>query len=90
MVVRSEEGLLACLAGLHELEERVQGALEPCEDARQLAETRRAQDALLTARTLATAMLARRESRGAHFRADAPDEDPAQARPTIMRLADVL
>lgn len=90
MVVRSEEGLLACLAGLHELEERVQGALEPCKDARQLAETRRAQDALLTARALATAMLARRESRGAHFRADAPDEDPAQARPTIMRLADVL
>lgn len=90
MVVRSEEGLLACLAGLHELEERVQGALEPCKDARQLAETRRAQDALLTARALATTMLARRESRGAHFRADAPDEDPAQARPTIMRLADVL
>ena len=90
MVVRSKEGLLACLAGLHELEERVQGALEPCKDARQLAETRRAQDALLTARALATAMLARRESRGAHFRADAPDEDPAQARPTIMRLADVL
>ena len=90
MVVRSEDGLLACLAGLHELKERVQGALEPCEDARQLAETRRAQDALVSARALATARRARRECRGAHVRADAPDEDPAQARPTIMGLADVL
>ena len=79
MVVRTEEGLRACLAGLHELEDHLQDSPD-----------RRAQDALLTARALATAMLNRRESRGAHFRADAPDEDPAQARPTIMRLADVL
>ncbi|MDD6692786.1 MAG: hypothetical protein PUE38_00225 [Olsenella sp.] len=33
------------------------------------------------ARAVASAMRARTESRGSHFRADFPAEDPAQARP---------
>ena len=43
-------------------------------------------NAVLSARALAAAMLARTESRGAHFRADFPHEDPAQARPLVVRL----
>ncbi|WP_241147236.1 hypothetical protein [Olsenella sp. An285] len=31
-------------------------------------------------------MLARTESRGAHHRADFPDEDPSQARPLAVTL----
>ena len=31
-------------------------------------------------------MLARTESRGAHFRVDFPNEDPAQARPFVVTL----
>lgn len=90
MVVRTEDGLRFCLESLHGLEDRLQDGLALCDDARAIAATKRAQDALLAARALATAMLARRESRGAHFRADAPQEDPAQARPTVMALGDVL
>lgn len=45
-----------------------------------------AANAILSARALVTAMLARTESRGAHFRADFPQEDPAQARPLVVSL----
>lgn len=43
-------------------------------------------NATLSARALMAAMLARTESRGAHHRADFPHEDPAQARPLVVRL----
>ena len=43
-------------------------------------------NATLSARALVTAMLARTESRGAHHRADFPDEDPSQARPLAVTL----
>ena len=45
-----------------------------------------AANAILSARALVTAMLARTESRGAHYRADFPHEDPAQARPLVVTL----
>ena len=45
-----------------------------------------AANAILSARALVTAMLARTESRGAHFRVDFPNEDPAQARPLVVTL----
>ena len=43
-------------------------------------------NAILSARALVCAMLARTESRGAHYRADFPDEDPAQVRPLVVTL----
>jgi L-aspartate oxidase len=41
---------------------------------------------LTAAKVIAAAALARRESRGGHFRADAPDADPAWQRRTFMSL----
>jgi L-aspartate oxidase len=45
---------------------------------------------LTTALMIAAAALARRESRGAHFRSDYPAPDPALARRSQMTLADAL
>ena len=41
-----------------------------------------------TALIIATAALARTESRGGHYRSDHPEPDPAQARRTMMTLTD--
>lgn len=54
--------------------------------ARDHAQTVRAFHALTTAEAAVAAMSARTESRGAHFREDAPAEDPGQARPLRVRL----
>jgi len=68
-VVRDARGLSAAIA---ELERR---------EARELPEERSftARNLLLVARLITTAALRRTESRGAHWRADHPTPDPAQA-----------
>ena len=47
-----------------------------------VTDAKAAEDAnlLLVARAVVASALARRESRGGHFRSDFPDADPAQAR----------
>ena len=72
---RTAEGLGAMARLLDELDASVAAGGSP-----------RLANATLSARALVTAMLARTESRGAHHRADFPDEDPAQARPLMVRL----
>ena len=72
---RTEEGLQEMGRLLDELDEKNARAASP-----------RLVNATLSARALVTAMLARTESRGAHHRADFPDEYPAQARPLVVRL----
>lgn len=72
---RTAEGLQEMARLLDELDEKSAPAASP-----------RLANATLSARALVTAMLARTESRGAHHRADFPDEDPAQARPLMVRL----
>ncbi|MBM6774885.1 FAD-binding protein [Olsenella profusa] len=75
LLTRTEDGLRKTGHLLDELEARLGDAAAP-----------RCRNALLSSRALVCAMLARTESRGAHFRADFPSEDPAQAWPLVVAL----
>ncbi len=75
-VVRDEAGLSAGLAELDTIE-------------LDLGSDLRARNAAVVARLVLEAALARRESRGAHFRSDHPLTDPAQATRTILSPAAV-
>lgn len=75
LIGRTDDGLRKMGRVLDELDER-----------NAQARSAHAANAILSARALVTAMLARTESRGAHFRADFPHEDPAQARPLVVTL----
>lgn len=85
LVVRTEEGLRGALAAIEGLGERLEEGTTRA-DPRCAARTATARQALLSASALVTAMLARTESRGAHFRADHPEQDPSQRRPLVVSL----
>jgi L-aspartate oxidase len=51
--------------------------------------SRNLQDAILVARLILLAAQRRRESRGAHFRSDFPNADPAQAKRAMISLANL-
>ncbi len=74
-LVRTGEGLRDALAGIEALSAKVPpGAVE-------------ARNVATVSRLLATAALARPESRGAHFRADYPSKDPAWRRRILLERA---
>ena len=73
MVERTEEGLNHALAEME--------AMSLCGPGGDPLESRRLLSQLTTARAVLTAQLMRRESRGSHYRADHPAQDPALAAP---------
>ncbi len=72
-VVRDHDGLVTALADIAELE-------------RQGGPSYGFRNMITAARLIAAAALMRTESRGAHFRSDFPEADPAQAKRTIFTL----
>ena len=82
MVIRGEEGLSAALGTVERLSANL--SLCPSADVRAIAQTRRLIGRLHTAEAILKAALLRRESRGAHYRADYPGADPAQSSPIIV------
>ncbi len=75
-VIRDGAGLAGALKALRRLTSQT-GDIE-------------AHNMLTTALLITAAAFGRRESRGAHFRADYPDADPSKAHRTRMTLADAL
>ncbi len=86
LVVRTEEGLLEAARTIDDMQGRLRATKTPSSDMAAVGASIRALRSLTSASALAAAMLARRESRGAHYRADFPHEDPAQARPLVVEL----
>ncbi len=74
LVIRTGEGLM-----------RAERELEKLERGEQLPLITRQR--ILSARATVAAMCARTESRGAHYRADFSESDPAQARPLAVSMA---
>lgn len=90
LVERSAQGLAEVERAIDELETRLDAAAanNAADSESALARATSARHALLSARALVAAMAARAESRGAHYRADFPTEDPTQARPNVVELRD--
>lgn len=84
LVIRTEEGLTQAERAIADLASRLERT-EPGSQ-KETAMTLLQRQRVLSARALISAMRARTESRGAHFRADHPVEDPTQARPNIVTL----
>jgi fumarate reductase (CoM/CoB) subunit A len=83
-IVRDGDGLRAGLREVRRLGEEL-GSRSPGSPRALLAHSELA-SSLLTAEACFTAALHRRESRGAHFRSDFPDQDPAWSRPSVLGL----
>jgi len=76
-LVRDADGLTMVLAEISRLEQDLAPVLATAAPSRELGELR---NLLAAGRLLAAAALARRESRGAHYRADFPELDPRWGR----------
>ena len=86
MIVRTADGLEQALAALRRLSDRAKDEAHATKDATAAANASLVRRQLALAEAFAATALARTESRGAHFRADFPVADPAQARPLRVEL----
>lgn len=84
----SWEPLASALEEVRLLEGRLVEGARPTGDAGAVAETARALWQCRAAKALLASALARWESRGARFRSDFPETNPALARPSKVRLDD--
>lgn len=82
MVERDKFGLTTALNTVTSLNHNL--AASPSNDARSIAQTRRLKARLHTAECVLQAALLRKESRGAHYRADYPAQDSDQAAPIVV------
>jgi fumarate reductase (CoM/CoB) subunit A len=81
LILRSEEGLRSFLSELAVLQSQIlQAAAATRDDLVYLIET---DNLIETGRMMAKAALLRRESRGSHYREDAPESDPSMSLPYI-------
>lgn len=86
MVIRDEAGLSRALADLEGLRSELVGSCQDGSGARAVACARRLSGRLLCAEAIVRAALLRRESRGSHYRRDAPFENPSLARRIVVSL----
>ena len=88
MIIRTDSGLREArdlvLAQLGKMERK------PAQNARDIAESRRIEGQYITELCVIDAALARRESRGSHYRADYPETDPEDISRIDLRLSDGL
>lgn len=85
-IVRDDASLRGCLAEIAGIEAALRGArVADADDLRRAIEI---ENLLLVGRLVTTAALARRETRGSHYRADFPDtDDAAWGRSIVLRCA---
>lgn len=86
MVRRCAEGLSLARRELDELSRLLSQECSSCDDPSRAASTARVRRQLGCARAFVAAASFRRESRGSHYRVDAPKQDASQAMPAVVRL----
>lgn len=82
MAVRSEAGLNGALRAVETLRQEME--LAPSTDVPEVIRSRRLEGQLTTAACVLEAALLRRESRGAHYRADYPEENPGLSKCIVI------
>ena len=86
LVVREEAGLASALRRVRELGQELACGSHETADARAVARERRLRGQLMCAEAALLAARLRRESRGSHYRADHPREDPGQVKRITVSL----
>lgn len=86
MVMRNENGLKQALEQVQNLRTKLYIERKPSDDIKAVSETKHLEGQLYTAECILKAALLRKESRGAHYRADYPTENPEMGVPIVISL----